>query len=188
MSYAKRLAQWVQENYPYSESDPLTHLKLQKLVFYCYGTALAFRCESEVGGIVTFEPWEHGPVNRDIWTEFRDCKSNPLPTLAGPPVHYPLASAHCMRDALAVYGMLDAWSLRQQSHLEAPWKVAYAAKAHEIPTEDIRRHFAAKLCGGRVSYPEYALDPGTFRLDGIPVPSYKSLHELAESVRRSHRH
>lgn len=101
---------------------------------------------------------------------------------------YPSDVSYHMRDALAVYGMLDAWSLRQQSHLEAPWKVAYEAKEHEIATEDIRRHFYEKFCRGHVSYPEYALDPGTFRLDGIPVHSYASLHELAEAVRRSHQH
>jgi uncharacterized phage-associated protein len=182
MSTATSLAQWIRENYPYQ--DALTHLKLQKLSFYCFGVALAFECEAALGGEFVFEPWEHGPVNRDIWQEFRASGRGPLPATSGHTVSYsPKADEH-IRDALWVYGILDAWTLRQQSHLESPWKKAFDSKRVRIDNADLRAHFQQKFRSGPVVYPEYVLNPGTFLLDGIPVQSFDSLHALAGALRQ----
>jgi len=182
---ALNLAGWIRGRYPYAILDPLTHLKLQKLAFYCYGAALAFERDGSIGR-VDFEPWDHGPVNPKVFRELRDYKGNPLPPVSGPGVSYDPPTEALLSDVLRVYGVLDAWKLRQQSHLEAPWIDAYRREAQVIPLEEIREHFVRKFRSGRVQTPEYLFDLGSFGLDGIPVRSaHASLQELARFVGRT---
>lgn len=192
MTPARRLAAWIEANYPYK--DALTHLKLQKLMFYCAGVALAFDQESDLGGPIPFEPWGHGPVNREVWRSFRHFKAAPLPTgdefvrlldVLSDNRTYSATTHNTMFCALKVYGALDAWSLRCQTHLERPWQNAYTGQLKVIDAEAIRGHFRAKYRAGPVSSPEWVLDPGTFKIDGLPVRTHRSLQDLAESVYRS---
>jgi uncharacterized phage-associated protein len=181
---ALNLAAWIRHHYPYGILDPLTHLKLQKLGFYCYGAALAYECERSIGQ-VDFEAWEHGPVNRPVYRHYRGYKNQPIPSDQTEATSYDAGTEALLTDVLRVYGLLDAWHLRQQSHLEQPWIDARASGAHSIPTETIRKHFFSKLRSGHVQTPEYLFDAGSFRLDGIPVrPSSASLHDLASLVGR----
>ena len=71
MSVSRDFALWIRAKLP-ADKLPLTHLKLQKLMFYGYGAALAFDCERALGGKIAFEAWEHGPVNREVWKEYKD--------------------------------------------------------------------------------------------------------------------
>lgn len=183
MENAAKLARWIRANAPYRK-EALTHMKLQKLSFYCYGAALAFGRERDVGADIEFEAWEHGPVCRTVWREYRDFGGGAIPwveTEEAP--EYPTEVTLRMRDALRVYGAMSAWSLRQESHLEAPW-LAHAKAADAIPTEELRAYFAKKFNGGAVQFPEYLLHASSARLDGIPVRGCTSLAELASIVSR----
>jgi uncharacterized phage-associated protein len=180
---AAKLAQWILANVPYRR-EGMTHLKLQKLAFYCYGAALAFDCDGDVGSDVTFEAWEHGPVCRDVWQTYKGFKGTVIPWLAADAAPtYGAEATRRMRDALAVYGAMNAWSLRQESHLEAPW-VAHSKAADVIPTEELRQHFHRKFAAGTVQFPEYLLHGSSAQLDGIPVRGCGSLEELATIVER----
>lgn len=180
MAAATDFAKWI---LVHSASRPTTHLKLQKLAFYCFGAAAAHDQEGAIGDL-RFEAWEHGPVNRAIYDEYRLFGAN---VIEPPPRcrEYSTSLSGVLADALAVYGSLDAWSLRQQSHLETPWIEARRASTSEIDPLAIKRHFRAKFRGGHVGYPEYLADTGSFRLDRIPVRGFDSLAELAAAVRRS---
>jgi uncharacterized phage-associated protein len=149
MNAAAKLALWVRA----SVGEPITHLKLQKLAFYCYGAALAYDCESEVCPIA-FDAWKHGPVNRDIYKSYASHGSCTIP-VPFEAVEYTATAEHHLKDALAVYGQLDAWRLRQQSHLERPWVTAYKAQG-PIPTEQLKDYFRDKFCGS-VEWPQLLL-------------------------------
>lgn len=161
----------------------LTHLKLQKLAFYCYGAALAFDHAEDVGSDIVFEAWEHGPVNREIWKEYRDYKGNPIPPLdhVESPRYAPATEA-VLSDSITIYGVMDAWSLRQESHREAPWKEGSTTAEKRIATESLRLHFVKKYRGHSVAYPEFLAHLSSFLLDGIPVQGQPSLHDLALAV------
>jgi uncharacterized phage-associated protein len=189
MNPSRRLATWIDAHNPYQEH--LTHLKLQKLMFYCAGLALAF--DHDIGDI-PFEPWEHGPVNREVWRHLRRYGAKQLPhgaelravLQAGEHrITYGTTTDRTLLCALKIYGSLSAWSLRCQTHLEGPWKEAYEAKSDTINSSAIRAHFVKKYRQHRVSCPEWVLDPGSFKIDGLPVHSYPSIETLAESVYRS---
>lgn len=74
---ALRLASWIRAHD--AAPDALTHLKLQKLSFYAWGIGAALGYIDELGD-VSFEPWEHGPVNRTIWARYRQHGSGPIAT------------------------------------------------------------------------------------------------------------
>jgi uncharacterized phage-associated protein len=182
---ALRLAEWIRGNYPYPLLDPLTHLKLQKLGFYCYGAALAFEHEQKVGPIA-FEAWEHGPVNRQVYGEYREYASKVIPPPSPQAEPYEDSTEVVLRDVLLVYGLLDTWSLRHQSHLEQPWIEARKRPDKVISTGSIREHFVRKFRTAPVQPPEYLFDSGSFRLDGIPVRRNSgNLHQLATFLGRT---
>lgn len=178
-----RLAQWIRDRYPYSHLEPMTHLKLQKLLFYCVGTALAFNGDSGLGCRILFQPWQHGPVNRDVWLEFKEYKGREIQQdCCSAASSYPEDVEKPMMWAIQIYGALDAWRLRQQSHLETPWIEAFQSRNQYIQPDAIRRHFEKKFRGATVQAPEYLQDPGTFTVDYIPVIRYSSMAELASSI------
>lgn len=50
----------------------LSHLKLQKILYYIQSWNLAFEKEPLFEG--KFQAWIHGPVNRDVYNRFKDTK------------------------------------------------------------------------------------------------------------------
>lgn len=177
------MARWIYDNYPYK--DDLTHLKVQKLLFYCVGTAMAFDVDGPLGGEIVFQPWEHGPVNVPVWHQFKDYKGAAIPgdAFAGlDRMSFPELTEAPMMWALKIYGALDAWKLRQQSHLERPWLEAYENRQQRLSAASVRDHFRRKWLGKTVFAPEHLQDPGTFTIDGLPVFGYRSIQDLADSI------
>jgi uncharacterized phage-associated protein len=175
---ATNLALWIRA----ATEECLTHLKLQKLAFYCYGAALANDHESELG-VITFDAWKHGPVNREIYRAYASYGAGQITSLRGQPglPHYSEATTRDLKDALSVYGRLDAWSLRQESHLETPWVSAFRLQG-AIPPDELKSYFRKKFSSS-VEWPRHLLGGSSLMLDGIPRATYSSLHELAQVVR-----
>jgi uncharacterized phage-associated protein len=180
MENAQKLGFWIRAHH----SKPLTHLKLQKLAFYCYGAALAFDLENEIGTDISFQPWEHGPVNRELWDGYKGFGASPLPTDDLPLVSYSDTTSELLEAVLAVYGKLDAWALRNQSHLEKPWKDSYEKKCEEIDKDELRKHFHAKFYDS-AKFPEYLLHASNFAIDGLPSCEYRDIKDLAKRVRQA---
>lgn len=179
------LSKWILNQYPYS--TPVTHLKLQKLLFYCYGTLLADGREGMLGEELWFQPWEHGPVNLDVWHAFKEFGALPLNSLSSEACKYGEPAGSLLSAALVVYGLLSAWQLREESHLETPWQTAYEQKARYIDSSELREYFQRKFGRGAVYPPRHLLNGGTFTVDGIPLQPYYSLVELADSLAPANR-
>jgi uncharacterized phage-associated protein len=175
---AIKLGLWIRKNH----AGALTHLKLQKLAFYCYGAALAFNRDDEVGSDINFQAWEHGPVNVDLWHDYKGFGAMPIPPSSESTPTYTSETEEILIDILSIYGRLDAWSLRNQSHLETPWYTASTRQPPAIDREELRTHFNQKY-RSTVRCPEYLLRASNFALDGIPLSEYPSLRELARSLR-----
>jgi uncharacterized phage-associated protein len=100
------------------EDELLTHLKLQKLLYYVQGFHLAIR-----GKCLFPEPilaWAHGPVVREVWNEYRDFENKTIPPPDAVP-EIPPKKAALVDEVWRVYGQFTAWRLRQMSHDTAPW-------------------------------------------------------------------
>jgi len=63
-----------------AEEKPLTHLKLQKLIYFCYAW-YAGNYEKELFS-EDIEAWQYGPVIRKVYLEFVNCGSGPITELA----------------------------------------------------------------------------------------------------------
>lgn len=103
------------------EDDPITHLKLQKLVYYAQGYHLAM-LDSPLFG-ETILAYKHGPVCSDLYDKYRDMGSNPLPV---PPDFDPSifdeSSLKVLSDVWEYYSQFSATGLRNLTHGESPWK------------------------------------------------------------------
>lgn len=174
---------WIAKNYNY-KNDPITHLKLQKLCFYLYGALMAKDLEFAISPEpIQFEAWDHGPVNTYVYNQFRKYQGVPIDSFPAAGV-YAGEVEETLRDALTVYGAFDGWALRQQSHLEQPWKDAYQNGKITISSDLMKTYFKIKFSPGNVDAPEYFFGLGSFLIDGIPVQRYHSLKALAEAVKR----
>lgn len=175
MTYSgSKLASWILKN-----SEGVTHLKLQKLSFYCWAIALAEGHDDQVGRI-HFEPWEHGPVCREIWHEYKTYGSGVIPPGDESCGTYSPEVERLFSAVISIYGRLTAWSLRQQSHLEDPWIRAWEGKHGSLDGEFVREHFRRKFLGGAVKPPEYLMDLGSFTIDGLPTRLHQDIYELSE--------
>ncbi len=101
--------------------EKITNLKMQKLLYYAQGFHLAWR------GMQLFdesiEAWAHGPVVPDVYYEYRDNGSRPIPTPDDfDPESIDVETQTVLEEVYSVYGQFSAWGLRNLTHEEAPWK------------------------------------------------------------------
>jgi uncharacterized phage-associated protein len=108
----------------------MSHLKLQKLLYYCYAMHLAYFEEELFDG--DFEAWIHGPVSRELWNTVREHsllyddikyniskgEVNPIET-----VEKTLTSdqLQLIDDTLSELGKLTGFELENMTHSEDPW-------------------------------------------------------------------
>lgn len=129
--------------------DLISHLKLQKLLYYAQGLYLAMT------GTPLFperiEAWQHGPVVPDIYHAFKGWGGNPIPVEQG--------NARGIRDEAIVdflnevydvFGQYSAWKLRNMTHQEAPYQEAEDSQG-EISRASLQRFFQHYLTNGEAS-------------------------------------
>lgn len=101
--------------------ESITNLKLQKLCYYAQGFHLAIYDEPLFSDKI--EAWQHGPVIRRLWQEYKGEGRKPLPV--------PKNGAPCIPDdeisdfldeVYDVYGQYSAWKLREMTHSEPTWQ------------------------------------------------------------------
>lgn len=103
----------------------MTHLKLQKLVYYAQAWHLVWHGEPLVAE--QFEAWVHGPVSRRLWEHYRGHGFNPLPVPASKRDFTAVFSAEqleTLQEVWNAYGRYDAKYLEGLAHQEKPWIAA----------------------------------------------------------------
>src|SRR5258707_15495854 len=115
-------AQYIAEcliSLSHEKQDPVSNLKLQKLLYYSQAWHLAlFKTplfEEEI------EAWVHGPVVPQVFRRYRDCKWNPIVNIGTG--SKPAFVAH-LEEVWRVYGDFRAFDLERLTHSEDPWKIA----------------------------------------------------------------
>lgn len=109
----------------------LTHIALQKLLYFAHGIHLMRTGEPLVSGY--FEAWEYGPVHPTVYQSFKESGSSPISFLAKgrdvltretraiPDIEDPRA-IKSVWGALIAYGEMSPGRLIEASHAEnAPW-------------------------------------------------------------------
>lgn len=115
---ATDIAAWFLGNIDRESGDAITHLKLQKLIYYAQAWSLALRerplFEEDL------QAWAHGPVADSVYQKYRDASWAALP----PPEVVPdidADDAEHLSTILATYGDFSAKHLERMTHAETPW-------------------------------------------------------------------
>lgn len=133
---------WAEE-----EDAELSNLKLQKLLYYAQGHALAQTGKPLFSDRI--EAWAHGPVVPKVYRRFKDCGSNPIDPDTYLPEAFDWDEYRDVEDQLIriwnTYGKYAAWVLRNKTHKEAPWLSTFNAdnRSAVISTDKMTNYFAS---------------------------------------------
>jgi uncharacterized phage-associated protein len=125
-----------------SQHNPVTQLKLQKLVYYAQGFYI-----SEFGQPLFVEnilPWDYGPLVREL----RDVHKNKGASVISPeeaPFGEVLEDASIRKflDGIWVrFGCYTAGELVDMTHAESPWKNAYKNNLSLISLDSMKAYFS----------------------------------------------
>jgi len=101
--------------------DLMSHLKLQKLLYYSQGFTLALLDRPLFEDKVV--AWQHGPVVPTVWEVFKHHKDNPIPKPTGFDFDIiPKDDQEVINEVYMEYGQYSAWKLRNMTHREPPWQ------------------------------------------------------------------
>ena len=101
--------------------DPVTNLKLQKLLYYVQGWSLAINDAPAFNE--RLEAWVHGPVQPGVYGEYRGYRWNPIDQA----VEWPNLGDELTaltKEVIDAYGNETAWELERRTHTEEPWTLA----------------------------------------------------------------
>jgi len=106
------------------EPDFLTHMRLQKLLYYVQGWHLAMHEKPIFNDEI--EAWAHGPVVRSVYDQFKHFDNKPiiLDEATSPKSKIGRGESDFVASVWEAYKGYSAWSLRQMTHNESPWKNA----------------------------------------------------------------
>jgi len=126
----------------YESDDFISHLKLQKLVYYAQGFHLAMYSKPLFNEPIL--AWEHGPVIESLYHKFKGYGSRGIDK----PEDFDesiFEQKHklLLNEIFIVYGQYSAWKLRELTHNEPPWKDT--SKNSKISTSKMKAYFKTQL-------------------------------------------
>jgi uncharacterized phage-associated protein len=128
--------------------DPVSNLKLQKLLYYVQGWHLALN-QGRPAFNSDFQAWVHGPVCPEVYHAFKGYRWHPIVDEVAQPHIEPELEEH-IKEVLAEYGGETGWALEQRTHLEDPWLNARGelppdAECRSVISRDSMRDFFSTL-------------------------------------------
>jgi uncharacterized phage-associated protein len=153
-------------DYLIAKNGSMSHLKLQKLLYYVQAWHLAILDDSIVED--QFRAWMHGPVSTKVWHHFKSANSPVFNAVKIDPKAAKNALGETRRilkpeqlslidDVETEYGKLNAYELEAQTHSEAPWLNARAGTAPDessnaiITKEAMKKFYRQRLYGKRAT-------------------------------------
>lgn len=127
-----------------SESgDLISNLKLQKLLYYAQGHAVAANGVRRPLFNDKMYAWKHGPVVQTVYNFYAKHGDGAIPREDRPP-HLPTDVREFLNEIYRVYGRFSAWALRDMTHKEPPWLDHFRPNVLniEIPLSSLESYFA----------------------------------------------
>lgn len=124
MYSAETIANWFLSNIDRESGDSITHLKLQKLLYYAQAWYMVLT-ENESEPILfeeKIEAWTHGPVVREVYNKYSEMRYNSIPS-PNDNVVLDEETEEILQEVLRVYGKYEAKYLEELTHQEDPWKI-----------------------------------------------------------------
>ena len=124
------------------EGDSITHLKLQKLIYFAQGTSLAL-----TGNLLfdeSLKAWDHGPVSSSVYSHYKIFDKNSIPQPAEMDFDiYDNTTKHLIHKVYMEYGEHSASYLRNLSHSHISWQKAVSSYDKTINYSDIKIDFTS---------------------------------------------
>ena len=125
------------------EGDGMTHLKLQKLLYYCQGFSIVLLKKPLFTNKI--EAWPHGPVVVDVYHKLKTYEDGIIVSFDfGDISSLADDEKSLIDDVYEVYGGYSASRLRNLTHNEKPW-VDAENKLDKTITHDAMRDFFPSL-------------------------------------------
>jgi uncharacterized phage-associated protein len=100
--------------------DPVTNLKLQKLLYYAQGWYLALYNDKLFEDRI--EAWPHGPVVPRVYGRYKAFRWEPITAEVDAPKLSEQVTSH-LNELMEVHGAYSAYQLERSTHRERPWLV-----------------------------------------------------------------
>lgn len=142
------VAKWFINHADRDAGEAMTHLKVQKLVYYAEAWFLANFDRSLTNE--DFEAWAHGPVSPKVYSKYRDNGWEALPPERAQTL--PENVGDYLTAVYNEYGQFSAKRLEALTHSEEPWKVTRGnlppeARCNESIDRLLMRNYYAEKIG-----------------------------------------
>lgn len=186
------LSKYIVNRFSQQSPNGITPMKLQKLLFYVKVWTLVAGNEIV---IADFEHWDYGPVNREVYDDYRRYGSKSIDVGDSDNLDLYEPQKELINFIIENYISFDAFALSAMTHMEDPWKKTNRNEV--IPNELINSYyseqrFAKNFESGLdlLNKPFYPLQDYSFEIDMstkdaeeiAKYPSYKNFKEILEEV------
>ncbi|MCP2041930.1 putative phage-associated protein [Neisseria sp. HSC-16F19] len=161
------------------EGEQISNLKLQKLLYYAQGYALAILGRPLFADKI--ENWQHGPVVCNVYHDYKQHGSGMLPAAHIELDKYQEDELSILNRVRSEQGRYTAWALRDKTHQEAPW--VSTRRGEEIGIDILKDYFRQVL---RPSGFNFDLDRMKEAVEGefTHVPNFETEEELLAWLER----
>ena len=125
------------------DTDQISNLKLQKLLYYCQGAFLAIKNEKLFEDDIL--AWTHGPVIEEIYQEYKKFGAGGITEIPNEKVLIDEETREVLINTYNTFGKYSAWGLRNLTHNETPW--TETKKNDVISTDKIKKYFRENYIG-----------------------------------------
>jgi addiction module HigA family antidote len=135
------VAMWFLDKHKNTENpdefEPLTKLKLQKLLYYAQGFFAKEKGRMLFGENIL--AWENGPVVKEVYDVFKTIDGREIPFDVIKRVNMDSSIERVLELVYEKLGQYSAWKLRNMTHNETPWKTT--PRNNVIPWIVIKQYF-----------------------------------------------
>ncbi len=127
--------------------DFLSNLKLQKLCYYGAGLIAAVRSDDTKPLFNDpIEAWLHGPVVPRLYRKYKNYGADAIPSVSSFDFEkFDANDRRVLDDVYDFYGQYSAWKLRNMTHEEQPWLMAYSKDNKTISNGALRDFFLGEI-------------------------------------------
>ncbi len=144
-----QIADWFLASIDREAGDTISHLKLQKLMYYAQAWSLALN--GKVLFNEDFQAWTHGPVLPSLWLMLKNFgwDSIPLEAIRTKSDVF-TEDEEILSDILNSYGDMSAKHLEELTNSETPWRKARGnlpieVSSTQIISKELMREYYKKL-------------------------------------------
>lgn len=141
MQTADNVAKWFlsrnQLRFMGSDTDYISNLKLQKLLYYAQGMHLAYYDERLFEAPIL--AWSYGPVVESVYNQYKQFEAQGITDFAFPVENFTPEEEDTLQFTQDAFGQFSAWKLVDMTHNEMPWKST--PRGGVIPVDKIKEYF-----------------------------------------------